>query len=180
MISGAAGSPPDGGWQVLVQDGPDEPASHVGLAGAAAIATSSTLHRTWRQGGGPCTTCSTRATCRPAAPVWRTASVAADSCVRRQHLVDGRAGPRPCRRAGSAARRAPARLVAAADGAVLRLAGGWPAMTEALWYLGRGTGVTALVLLSLVVVLGHRRPGPAGRCPVCPGSRSPPCTAPPA
>jgi predicted ferric reductase len=27
-------------------------------------------------------------------------------------------------------------------------------MTEALWYFGRGTGVTALVLLSLVVVLG--------------------------
>ena len=121
----AAGPPPDGGWQVLVQDGPDEPASQVRLAGAAAVATSSTLHRTWRQGGTVRHHVLDPATCRPAAPVWRTASVAADTCVRANTwstaaLVRGHAAERDLRRAGVAAR------LVAADGAVVRL-GGWPA-----------------------------------------------------
>jgi len=121
----AAGPPPDGGWQVLVQDGPDEPASQVRLAGAAAVATSSTLHRTWRQGGTVRHHVLDPATCRPAAPVWRTASVAADTCLRANTwstaaLVRGHAAERDLRRAGVAAR------LVAADGAVVRL-GGWPA-----------------------------------------------------
>jgi len=121
----AAGPPPDGGWQVLVQDGPDEPASQVRLAGAAAVATSSTLHRTWRQGGRVRHHVLDPATCRPAAPVWRTASVAADTCLRANTwstaaLVRGHAAERDLRRAGVAAR------LVAADGAVVRL-GGWPA-----------------------------------------------------
>lgn len=121
----AAGPPPDGGWQVLVQDGPDEPASQVRLAGAAAIATSSTLHRTWRQGGRVHHHVLDPATCRPAAPVWRTASVAADTCLRANTwstaaLVRGHAAERDLRQAGVAAR------LVAADGAVVRL-GGWPA-----------------------------------------------------
>jgi len=121
----AAGPPPDGGWQVLVQDGPDEPASQVRLAGAAAVATSSTLHRTWRQGGRVRHHVLDPATCRPAAPVWRTASVAADTCVRANTwstaaLVRGHAAERDLPRAGVAAR------LLAADGAVVRL-GGWPA-----------------------------------------------------
>jgi len=121
----AAGPPPDGGWQVLVQDGPDAPASQVRLAGAAAVATSSTLHRTWRQGGTVRHHVLDPATCRPAAPVWRTASVAADTCVRANTwstaaLVRGHAAERDLRRAGVAAR------LVAADGAVVRL-GGWPA-----------------------------------------------------
>ena len=121
----AAGTPPDGGWQVLVQDGPDEPASHVRLAGATAVATSSTLHRTWRQGGRVRHHVLDPATCQPAAPVWRTASVAADTCVRANTwstaaLVRGHAAERDLRRAGVGAR------LVAADGAVVRL-GGWPA-----------------------------------------------------
>ncbi len=121
----AAGPPPDGGWQVLVQDGPEEPASQVRLAGAAAVATSSTLHRTWRQGGRVRHHVLDPATCRPAAPVWRTASVAAGTCVRANTwstaaLVRGHAAERDLRRAGVAAR------LVAADGAVVRL-GGWPA-----------------------------------------------------
>ena len=120
-----AGPAPDGGWQVLVQDGPDEPASQVRLAGAAAVATSSTLHRTWRQGGRVRHHVLDPATCRPAAPVWRTASVAADTCVRANTwstaaLVRGHATERDLRRAGVAAR------LVATDGAVVRL-GGWPA-----------------------------------------------------
>lgn len=121
----AAGPPPDGGWQVLVQDGPDEPASHIRLAGARAIATSSTLHRTWRQRGRVLHHVLDPSTCRPAAPVWRTASVAAGSCVRANTwstaaLVRGHAAERDLLRSGLAAR------LVAADGGVLRL-GGWPA-----------------------------------------------------
>ena len=148
----AAGSPPDGGWQVLVQDGPDEPASHVRLAGAAAIATSSTLHRTWRQGGRILHHVLDPPRAGRRAPVWRTASVAADSCVRANTWSTAALVRGPRRRAGSAPRRAgrPAGGGGRCGAAAGRVAG----MTEALWYVGRGTGVTALVLLSLVVVLG--------------------------
>lgn len=121
----AAGPPPEGGWQVLVQDGPDEPASQVRLAGADAIATSSTLHRTWTQGDQVLHHVLDPATCRPAPPVWRTASVAARSCVEANAwstaaLVRGHDAQRVLRVAGVAAR------LVTADGVVLRF-GGWPA-----------------------------------------------------
>ena len=49
-------------------------------------------------------------------------------------------------------------------------------MTDALWYFGRGAGVSALVLFTLVVVLGivvrMGRPLPG-----LPASPSPRCTA---
>jgi thiamine biosynthesis lipoprotein len=121
----AAGPPPQGGWQVLVQDGPDEPASQVRLVGAEAVTTSSTLHRTWSHGGQVLHHVLDPATCRPAPPVWRTASVADRSCVRANAwstaaLVRGHDAQRMLRVAGVAAR------LVAADGVVLRF-GGWPA-----------------------------------------------------
>jgi len=121
----AAGPSPEGGWQVLVQDGPGEPASQVRLVGAEAIATSSTLHRTWSQDGRVLHHVLDPATCRPAPPVWRTASVAARSCVRANAwstaaLVRGYDAQRMLRVAGVAAR------LVASDGVVLRI-GGWPA-----------------------------------------------------
>jgi thiamine biosynthesis lipoprotein len=45
-----AGPAPAGGWQVLVQDSDDDPASSVALPSGAALATSSTIHRQWRRG----------------------------------------------------------------------------------------------------------------------------------
>ena len=45
-----AGPGPPGGWQVLVQDTPTDPAAHLGLLGGTAVATSSSVRRTWRRG----------------------------------------------------------------------------------------------------------------------------------
>ena len=69
-----AGPAPDGGWQVLVQDGPAEPACQVALPAGAALATSSTQSRRWRSGGHVLHHILDPRTCRPAKPVWRTVS----------------------------------------------------------------------------------------------------------
>ncbi|MGZ6778906.1 MAG: FAD:protein FMN transferase, partial [Mycobacterium sp.] len=45
-----AGTDPDEGWPVLVQDSDDDPASIVALPAGSAVATSSTVHRRWRHG----------------------------------------------------------------------------------------------------------------------------------
>lgn len=69
------------GWTVLVSDGPDEPRCTVRLAGGMALATSSTISRTWRRGGRLLHHVLDPRTCRPAIPVWRTVSVVAATCV---------------------------------------------------------------------------------------------------
>ena len=51
-------------------------------------------------------------------------------------------------------------------------------MNEALWALGRGTGVVALVMFTLSIVLGIV-PARAGRCPAWAGSAPRSCTGPP-
>lgn len=118
-----AGTDPAHGWSVLVQDGPDEPASMVDLGGARAIATSSTLHRRIGSAGAhhiidPLTLC-------PISPVWRTVSVAADTCVHANTwstaaIVEGAGAPSMLGATGLAAR-----LVDLA-GHVTQI-GGWPA-----------------------------------------------------
>jgi FAD:protein FMN transferase len=75
-----AGPAPEGGWQVLVQDGEDEPASSVALPSGAAMATSSTIHRRWRRAKHVSHHILDPRTGRSADPVWRTVSVAAPSC----------------------------------------------------------------------------------------------------
>lgn len=75
-----AGSAPAGGWQVLVQDGDDEPASLVVLSSGAAMATSSTVRRSWRRGGQLLHHVLDPRTGQSADPVWRTVTVAAASC----------------------------------------------------------------------------------------------------
>lgn len=117
-----AGPAPEHGWQVLVQDGPDEPACTIALPSGAALATSSTLSRRWRNSGQLLHHILDPRTCTPAKPVWRTVSVAAYSCVEANALstaaiVQGAAAADALRR--------PARLVGA-DGRVLTV-GGWPA-----------------------------------------------------
>lgn len=120
-----AGPPPAGGWEILVQDGPGEPASRIALRGAEAVATSSTLHRTWRVGRRLRHHIVDPASMRPAAPVWRTVSVAAATCVAANTLTTAAVvrGTRAVALLEGAG--VPARLVAA-DGSVVRL-GGWPA-----------------------------------------------------
>jgi thiamine biosynthesis lipoprotein len=75
-----AGAAPDGSWQVVVHDTPDEPASAIGLPAGAALATSSTLRRRWRRGGELWHHILDPRTGLPADPVWRTVSVAAQTC----------------------------------------------------------------------------------------------------
>ncbi|HEY1670397.1 MAG TPA: FAD:protein FMN transferase [Trebonia sp.] len=81
------GEPPAGGWRIRVQD-------RTALPGAAAegpsqvvtirdggLATSSTAARRWRRGGDVLHHILDPRTGRPAAPVWRTVSVAAVTCA---------------------------------------------------------------------------------------------------
>lgn len=117
-----AGPAPANGWSVLVSDGPDEPSCVIRLAAGMALATSSTLHRRWREGDAYLHHILDPRTCRPAKPVWRTVSVAASSCVDANTqstaaMVRGTLAPVLVDR--------PARLVAA-DGSV-RTINGWPA-----------------------------------------------------
>jgi thiamine biosynthesis lipoprotein ApbE len=125
-----AGEPPEGGWRIRVQD-------RTALPGAAAdgpsqvvtirdggLATSSTAARRWRRGGDVLHHILDPRTGRPAAPVWRTVSVAAVTCADANTaataaIIRGRqALP------WLAGLRLPARLVAQ-DGAV-RTLNAWP------------------------------------------------------
>ena len=120
-----AGPAPDGGWGILVQDGPGEPMSRIQLRGAEAVATSSTLHRVWLHGGARMHHVLDPTLGRPTPVVWRTATVAAGTCVEANTLttaalVRGQGAPVLLERAGVAAR------LVASDGAVMRF-GGWPA-----------------------------------------------------
>jgi len=123
-----AGPEPDGGWHVTVQDGPGEPAATVRIAAGSGLATSSTLHRAWTKGGARVHHIVDPATGLPAEPVWRTASVAAESCfvanaMSTAAIVRGAAAP------DWLAGRADARLVDS-RGTVLTV-GRWPAREPA-------------------------------------------------
>jgi thiamine biosynthesis lipoprotein len=79
-----AGPVPDGGWSVLVQDGErdgDQPATTVTLDHGGAMATSSTVRRTWNRDGRLLHHILDPRTCLPPAPVWRTVTVAATTCL---------------------------------------------------------------------------------------------------
>ena len=76
-----AGRAPAGGWQVRVQDTEDDPPCQVTLTEGSAVATSSTVRRTWRRGGVRIHHVVDPRTAAPAAPVWRSATVAARTCV---------------------------------------------------------------------------------------------------
>jgi thiamine biosynthesis lipoprotein len=80
-IATAGTAPEDGDWQVLVQDGAGEPADRVTLPAGTALATSSTQSRQWLRDGRVLHHIVVPATGVPVAPVFRTASVAAPTCV---------------------------------------------------------------------------------------------------
>lgn len=122
-----AGPPPAGDWAVRVGEDHaaplDGPGQTVTIAGGG-LATSGTTVRRWRQGGAPRHHILDPRTGEPAAVVWRTATVAAASCVDANAastaaIVLGVEAP-----AWLLRHRLPARLVAA-DGRVLRI-GAWP------------------------------------------------------
>jgi thiamine biosynthesis lipoprotein len=115
----ATAGPAPRGWQVLVQDRPGDPHCTVRLPAGAALATSSTVGRTW----GPYHHIIDPRSGRPAPAVWRTVSVAAYSCLRANTLSTAAIvrGHRAPELLGGT----PARLVTAGLD-ILRL-GGWPA-----------------------------------------------------
>jgi thiamine biosynthesis lipoprotein len=68
-------------WQVAIRDTSQDPAGQVTLAGGSAIATSSTVRRTWRRGGVQLHHIIDPRTAAPAPPAWRSVTVAASTCV---------------------------------------------------------------------------------------------------
>jgi thiamine biosynthesis lipoprotein len=81
-----AGPDPEAGWNVLVQDRPGDPSITVRLAPQSAIATSSTQSRRWQAGGHQMHHIVDPRSCTPAKVVWRSATVAAPSCVQANAL----------------------------------------------------------------------------------------------
>lgn len=69
------------GWQVLVQDSDEDPPCQVTLAPGCAVATSSTVRRSWRRGSSRVHHIVDPRTAAPADPVWRSVTVAASTCV---------------------------------------------------------------------------------------------------
>ena len=125
-----AGEPPEGGWRIRVQDltaMPDEPPrgpSTVVAIRDGGLATSSTAARRWQRGGDVLHHILDPRTGLPAAPVWRTVSVAAATCADANTaataaVIRGRQAP-----AWLASLGLPARLVEP-DGTVTYVAG-WP------------------------------------------------------
>ena len=76
-----AGAGPDQGWQIRVQDSPEDPACQVTLAPGSAIATSSTVRRAWRRGGRTMHHIVDPRTAAPALPAWRSVTVAGPTCI---------------------------------------------------------------------------------------------------
>ncbi|MDQ1540892.1 MAG: FAD:protein transferase [Actinomycetota bacterium] len=122
-----AGSGPDGGWMVHVQDRPDVdsgPACTVALQAGMAVATSSTVTRAWHRDGSNLHHILDPATRRPAVPIWRTVTVAAGNCVD-ANAASTAAIVRGVRATRWLADRHVAARFVGADGAV-RTVGGWP------------------------------------------------------
>jgi thiamine biosynthesis lipoprotein len=71
----------DNAWEVLVQDVETDAPVQVALTGGAAIATSSTMHRTWISQGQRMHHIIDPGTGQPASGPWRTATVVAGDCV---------------------------------------------------------------------------------------------------
>ncbi len=121
-----AGPAPAGGWQVLVQDRPEDPAEHVTLGAGDALATSSTVSRAWSRGQRRMHHIVDPTTGLPAASPWRSVTVAGASCAEANtastaSLVMGEAAPAWLTSLGL-----PARLLRH-DGEVLTLNAWWRA-----------------------------------------------------
>jgi thiamine biosynthesis lipoprotein len=123
-----AGPAPEEGWAIRITDhhadrlDSDGPVVTITSGG---LATSSTTVRRWARGGLVLHHLIDPSTGEPAAEVWRTVSVAAESCLDANIASCASVIMGPVAPQWLAARGLPARLVRA-DGAVLAV-GGWPA-----------------------------------------------------
>jgi thiamine biosynthesis lipoprotein len=122
-----AGRCPPGGWPVRVTDNHaargDGPGQTVSVV-AGGVATSGTAVRRWRHGDIEVHHLVDPATGQPASETWRTATVAAATCVDANTASTAAIILGPSAPAWLSSQRLPARLVAA-DGAVTTVAG-WP------------------------------------------------------
>ncbi|MCW2758581.1 MAG: putative ApbE-like thiamine biosynthesis lipoprotein, partial [Nocardioidaceae bacterium] len=84
-----AGPGPENGWQVTVQDLPDDAPQRVTLTPGAAIATSSTARRTWHDGDRVVHHLIDPATGLPTRGRWRAATVVAADCARANTAATG-------------------------------------------------------------------------------------------
>jgi len=112
------------GWEVTVQDLDDDPSQQVRLPSGAGLATSSTQKRRWLHDGRTVQHILDPSFGTPVVPVWRSATVAAQTCLRANALstaaiVRGRAAV-----GWLAAQSADARLVDLAGRVVT--VGAWP------------------------------------------------------
>ncbi|SEA34545.1 FAD:protein FMN transferase [Leifsonia sp. 21MFCrub1.1] len=118
------GATADGGWEVLVQDLPADPAQQVFLPDGAAMATSSTQKRRWLHDGRVHQHILDPAFGTPVVPAWRSVTVAAATCVRANTLTTAAIVRGTAARTWLAEQAAAARLVDLA-GRVVTL-GAWP------------------------------------------------------
>ena len=119
-----AGAAPAGGWQVIVQDLPSDVPQQITLHPGAAIATSSSVKRTWLQSGQPRHHLVDPLTRLPTTGPWSSVTVLASSCLRANTattaaMVKGDGAVAWLRASGL-----PARLVS--DRGALVTLGGWP------------------------------------------------------
>lgn len=120
-----AGTAPEGGWRIRVQDRDVDPGATITLPSGAAIATSSTMRRRWTQGNNTWHHVLDPRTGTSVAPVWRSVTVAAWTCVEANTLTTASVVRGTKAQAFLREQRVPARLVTS-GGHVVTL-GGWPA-----------------------------------------------------
>ena len=119
-----AGFTAAGGWEILVQDLPTDPAQQVFLPDGAAVATSSTQKRRWMHDGRSHQHILDPAFGTPVVPAWRSVTIASSCCVRANTLSTAAIVRGTAARSWLAGQRAAARLVDL-DGRVITL-GAWP------------------------------------------------------
>ena len=152
------------GWAIRIGDSHSAPLDARGPVvsiRSGGLASSSTTVRRWRAGGTELHHIVDPRTGEPAPRAWRTVSVAAASLRRRQHGEHGCDRARSvsaCMARGASAAGTPRRRdrpndlrrrLASRGGVTLLASNG-----QALWYLTRGSGAVALVLLTASVLLG--------------------------
>jgi thiamine biosynthesis lipoprotein len=119
-----AGEGPTDGWQVLVQDLPDDAPQQITLTPGAAVATSSTAKRVWDQDGQRRHHLLDPRTGLPVVGPWRSVSVVAPTCLEANTLTTAALVRGSEALAWLRGRGLPARLVPHV-GEVVTL-GGWP------------------------------------------------------
>lgn len=119
-----AGPSPEGGWTIRVADTAEDPETTIVVSGGSAVATSSTVRRTWRRGPTHAHHIVDPRTARPAISPWRSVTVLADTCAVANAAATATIAKAADGAAWLATHRLPARLVD--HDHQVHLLGGWP------------------------------------------------------